>query len=118
MKTLEQMSNVERAELLFSLFPECMATVIASLKEGAKETLDRADELMVNWKLQLIGPETWLSISRDLLSEASKLGDGTKLKPRQVAYLLFEGYMSLVAVHLIKGCKLPPQPKALIKILW
>ena len=48
MKTLDQLSNKERAELLFTLFPESMINVIAGIKRGAKETIENEKDLRAN----------------------------------------------------------------------
>jgi hypothetical protein len=118
MKTLDQLSNKERAELLFTLFPESMINVIAGIKRGAKETIENEKDLRANWSLNLITPDTWLSIARDVLSDASKLDEIAKHKPQRVAALLFDGYSALLSVHLLKQCQLTEKPKALVNILF
>jgi hypothetical protein len=99
MKTLQQLTNVEKARLLYQLFPAEIPAFIDSMKGMSEAIRDDEAEQRANWQLGgLFGFDFWLG----LLTEAERKINqyGKKLHESKVfADQLFDGYLALYTVH-------------------
>ena len=99
MKPLSQQNNVERARLLFELFPNEMPAFISFMKINVQKILKNDEHLRDNWKGQLITVEFWLELAKKANECINKYDDKLGQKSRLFADQLFDGYNALLGSH-------------------
>lgn len=123
MKKLELLNNIERAQILFGLFPDHINIIAGEIKEGCNYIVNHQNEVKKsfyqNGSAQIITPELWINLAQSLLVYANKVLENSKTSPKQAANYLFSGWEGLVTIHLLSGSeKLSPDARSLCSILW
>lgn len=117
MKPLRNLNNVERAKLLFELFPDEMPQFIAVMEEITQKVLKDPDQLRSKWEGQIITVEFWFQLIKTSIEikdkYGKKLGKNSKLFSEQ----LFDGYQALFSVHCLQQYKKICTNQVLAKVI-
>lgn len=101
MKSLQNLNNVERAKLLFELFPESIPGFITYVKE-ATANYDKED-LRKTWSNGMIGVDWWISLLDDVQAILIKYGSSISKSKNLFSDQLFDGYNAFVTSTLLSN---------------
>ncbi|MBV8388975.1 MAG: hypothetical protein JO080_04160 [Mucilaginibacter sp.] len=102
MKTIEQLTNVDKAKIIFDLFRNEIPEFLEYVGYMADKVLNDKDELTANWNNPFLSYQQWLSLSEHV-SATVKRYDKTLSKSGNVfAEQLFGGYSALFTNHCLE----------------
>jgi hypothetical protein len=99
MKPLQLLNNVERAKLLFDLFPHEIAPFVNFTKSMADTICNDPDYVKQHWEDQLLTLECWLNLARGVRQTIAQYNNRFSRNARLVSDQLFDGYDALFSVH-------------------
>lgn len=99
MKPIDELSNTEKAKLLFQLFPNEIPAYIDFLAAMCETCIENQEQERMAWKNGIITYDFWLSLIMQAQGHIHKYGAGLKLNERLFAEVLFEGYIAMFTVH-------------------
>ena len=102
MKPLNNLNNVERAKLLFELFPDEMPGLMECIKVIAGTIISNPDKLKRQWNGQILTADFWLQLSTDASKRIEKNKKKLLKNSRRFSDQLFDGYNALFAVHCLQ----------------
>lgn len=102
MKPLEQLNNVERAKLLFELFPAAIPASIECIKAIANTICNDPEDLKQKWEGQFFTAAFWIQLATDTKKSIEKNGQQLKKNSRRFSDQLFDGYNALFTVHCLQ----------------
>lgn len=102
MKPLINLNNVERAKLLFELFPDCIPGSIQFIKAIADTISNNPSDLKQDWKENFVTTDFWIQLAKDTRQRIEKNGKELTKNSRRFSDQLFDGYNALFAVHCLK----------------
>jgi hypothetical protein len=101
MKSLEQLTNVDKARLLHELFREEVPALLQYTKEICT-LIDRdKDTIKADWKNGLLTAEFWFTLSNSANRTIEKYAGKLEKSSRLFADQLFDGYAALFTVECI-----------------
>lgn len=101
MKSLEQLTNVDKARLLHELFPAEVPAVLLYAKEICTLIDKDKDTIQADWKNGLLTADFWFTLSNNANRTMEKYGNKLEKSSRLFADQLFDGYAALFAVECI-----------------
>lgn len=102
MKALDKLNNVERAKLLFELFPEEIPALIQCIKAIAETICNDPEKLKQNWNGQMLTADFWIELAKDTMQRIEKNGDVLLKSSRRFSDQLFDGYNALFSAHCLQ----------------
>ncbi len=117
MKRLQDMNNVEKAKLLFELFPDEMPQFIAVMEEITQTVLKDPEALRSNWNGQIITVEFWAQLARTATQITQKYSKRISKDSRLFADQLFDGYQALFTAHCLHQYQKICSNQALVKAI-
>lgn len=99
MKSIEQLTNTEKARLLYQLFPGEASTFVDFLEAMCVTTLECKEQNRTAWTNGLMTYDFWMSLVEQAQAAIIKYGVGLKLNERLFSEHLFEGYTVMFTVH-------------------
>lgn len=102
MKTLAQYDTIDRAALLFQLFPQEIPALVGYLDGMSLTVMEDEKRLRQSWNNGLITFDLWLSCAREMHSRIRKYGAALFTNKRLFTDQLFDGYISAFTVHCIQ----------------
>ena len=102
MKPLAQLNNVERAKLLFELFPGCISDFLVFQKEVTDNLMRDPDQLKENWDNGFITMEFWIRLAAETQKTLDKYNQRLTKRSQIFADQLFHGYKALYAAHCLQ----------------
>jgi hypothetical protein len=102
MKTLETLNNVERAKLLFELFPDAIPAFLDCAKVIASRILKDPDSLKEQWNGVLITAGFWIELAKDTSQRIDKYHARLQTSSRLFSEQLFDGYNALFSSHCLQ----------------
>jgi len=95
MKPLEQLTNVERAELLFDLFKDEIPGFLKFTKNTVVVLLEQEAEHRRKWENKLFTFDLWLSLASCIEEKISRFGKSMERSRFIFSEQLFDGYHDL-----------------------
>lgn len=102
MKPLQQLNNVERAGLLFSLFPEEMPALVGFIDGMAAATLEDKQAFCNSWNNALFSADLWLEWVAQVKKAIDRYGTQLHVKKRLFTDQLFDGYLACFSAYCIE----------------
>ncbi len=102
MKPLAQLNNVEKAKLLFQLFPEEIPAFLAFQKAATENLLRDPDQLKDERDNAFFTIEFWVKIAADTNKVLDKYKIRLAKRSRLFANQLFDRYTALYSTHCLK----------------
>ncbi|MFB9840877.1 hypothetical protein [Mucilaginibacter ginsenosidivorans] len=99
MKPIDELSNTEKAKLLFQLFPNEIPAFIDFLSAMCETMLENQEQEKAAWTYGFITFDFWRSLIVQAQQHITKYGAGLKLNERLFSEVLFEGYAAMFTVH-------------------
>jgi hypothetical protein len=99
MKPLTKLSNVERAKLLFELFPEEMPKFVDFIKDLTQAIIEDPSKLKSKAIEQIHTTEFWQELVNDTKGRLDKYGKRLAKRSKLFGDQLFEGYKSIYASY-------------------
>ncbi|SFH37456.1 hypothetical protein [Pedobacter insulae] len=99
MKPIENLSNVEKASLLFGLFPKEMPELIKFIHGMSLAMLEDEERQRQAWDNGLMTYDFWLSLVRDGKVKVERYGKKLCLNGRLFSEQLFDGYIAVFTTH-------------------
>lgn len=99
MKRLEQLNNVERARILFELFPSEIPAFLEFQKAVTDNLVRDPDQLKEKWENQFFNFDFWMSLVKDVQQKLEKHSFNLSKKSRLFSDQLFDGYLALYSAH-------------------
>jgi len=101
MKSVEQLTNVDKARLLHELFPDEVAAVLQYTKEMYTLIDKDKDTIKADWKNGLLTAAFWFTLSNNANRTIEKYAGKLEKSSRLFANQLFDGYAALFIVECI-----------------
>ncbi len=101
MKSLEQLTNVDKAKLLHELFPHEMPALLQYINQACSIIETDKDTIQANWDNGLLTAGFWFTLSNNANRTIEKYGNKLEKSSRLFADQLFDGYAALFAVECI-----------------
>ncbi|MNZ70494.1 hypothetical protein [Sphingobacterium multivorum] len=101
MKTIEEMTNVEKAKLLAGLFKQSLPELVQCLESGCRTYLENELETSPIWGHGIITADFWFAQVRELQDHIMKFKTDMSKSVHVFAEHGFYGYRSLVAVQIL-----------------
>lgn len=102
MKALTKLSNIEKARIIFQLFPEVISEVL-EMQKAIADNLDRdPHQLMEDWHSDMFTPDFWVSLARQSKIVIEKYGYKLSKNSRLFSDQLFDGYNALFSMYCMK----------------
>jgi len=114
MKTIDSLTNVEKAKLLHQLFPSAIPALlefVQGMGDGIREDEQKQREL---WEHGLFGFDFWLTLIADADRKIKKYGRQLEKSSSLFSDQLFDGYLALYLVHCLMiytTMRVHPNPK-------
>jgi hypothetical protein len=102
MKPLAQLNNVERAKLLFELFPREIPDFLAFQKAVTDNLLRDPDQLKDDWNNQIFTIDFWIRTASDVNKALERYSLRLTKSSRLFADQLFDGYNALYTAHCLQ----------------
>jgi hypothetical protein len=99
MKKLELLNNVERAKLMFDLFPGEIPSYVHYTKSIADAICNDPDYVKHEWEDQLITIEFWLQLAAEIKKIIERYKGRFTSNSRLLSDQLFDGYLALFSIH-------------------
>src|SRR5689334_463979 len=99
MKPLRTMNNVEKAKLLFELFPDEMPQFISVMEEITQTVLKDPEALRDKWEGQILTVEFWVELANTAIQIKQKYRTRISKDSKLFADKLFNGYQALFSAH-------------------
>ena len=117
MKSLDKLNNVERARLLFDLFPDEKPAFIKCMETVVQKIISDEKELRENWEGKLITVDFWLQLAKTAENKINKYGSKLITSNRLFADQLFDGYDAMMASHCLHQFKKIASSQRFIKAI-
>lgn len=91
MKSLKQFDNLDKAALLFQLFPEEIPSLVAFIDGMCLTVMEDETRLRSSWDNGLITFDAWLSWAREIHTRIRKYGNALHQNKRLFTDQLFDG---------------------------
>lgn len=101
MKSLKQFNNVDKAGLLFQLFPEEIKSLVDFMGLMALTILEDHERGRTKWNSSLFTFDKWLEVVQDANDRIAKYGEKLYSNKRLFTDQLFDGDAAHFAVHCI-----------------
>ncbi len=99
MKPISKLNNVQRATILFDLFPGRFQPFYEQVEKIADGFLTKADEIKLTWENKAFTFEFWYHLaktSKQIVTEHKRL---PKIKSRAMIKDLFDQYNAFFSIH-------------------
>lgn len=101
MKTIEEMTNVEKARLLAGMFKQSLPELVQCLEVGCRTYLKNESETRPLWSHGIITADFWYAQVRELQNHLIKYKSDMNTSVHVFAKHGFYGYRSLVSVQIL-----------------
>jgi len=101
MKTIEEMTNIDKAKLLASLFKQALPELVQCLESGCSTYLKNESETRPKWGHGIITADFWNAQVRELQDHLIRYQSDMKKSQHVFAEHGFYGYRSLVSVQIL-----------------
>jgi len=102
MKTIEQLTNVDKAKIMFDLFRNEMPDFLDYIRYMADRVANDRDELIINWNNPFLSYQQWLSLSEQVVVTAKRYGKSLSKSSNFFAEQLFGGYLAIFSNHCLE----------------
>lgn len=102
MKTIEQLTNVDKAKIMFELFRSEIPDFIKYVEDIAVTIANGKDELIANWNNPLLSYNHWLSLSQQMSATIKRYGKSLSKSAKVFSEQLFGGYSALFTNHCLE----------------
>ncbi len=99
MKPLEDLNNVERARLLFDLFPDEITKAVDFIYNMSLTILEEEQRNRESWDNGLFTFDFWLSLVKEVRKAIEDYGTKLHRKGSLFADQLFDGYLACYSCH-------------------
>lgn len=111
MKPLVQLHNVERAKILFALFPEEIPAFLEFMKAVTDNLVRDPDQLKENWSNPFFDHRYWVELAIEAQRILDQYGHRLARRGRLFADQLFDGYRALYTAHCLQQYCIHAQPQ-------
>ncbi|HEY9002035.1 MAG TPA: hypothetical protein VIM89_11830 [Mucilaginibacter sp.] len=102
MKTIEQLTNVDKAKVMFDLFRNEIPEFLEYVKDIADKVLKDKDELIANWNNPFLSYHQWLSLSEQVSATVKRYGKSLLKSNNMFTEQLFGGYSAIFTNHCLE----------------
>ncbi|MGN6180595.1 MAG: hypothetical protein ACTHNW_15525 [Mucilaginibacter sp.] len=102
MKTIEQLTNVDKAKIIFELFRNEMPEFLEYVGYMADKVANDKDELIANWNNPFLSYHQWFSLSEQVNATIKRYGKSPFKSANVFAEQLFGGYSALFTNHCLE----------------
>jgi len=102
MKSIEQLTNVEKAKIIFDLFRNEIPEFLDYTQHVADKVAQGKEELIANWTNPFLSYQQWLDLSERVASAIKKYGKNLTKSGNLFADQLFDGYLAIFSNHCVE----------------
>jgi hypothetical protein len=102
MKTIEQLTNIDKAKIIFDLFKEEIPEFLNYLQGMAEKIAHDEDELIANWSNPFLSYHQWLNLSKQVSATVKRYGKNLEKSDNTFAEQLFGGYAAIFSNHCLE----------------
>jgi hypothetical protein len=111
MKRLEQLNNVERAKIVFELFPAEISGFLEFMDAITDNLMRDPDQLKQQWENQFFQFGFWMELAADAQRRLKKYTHQLSQRSRLFADQLFDGYLGLYSAHCLHQYSMHGKPE-------
>ncbi|MDR6941395.1 hypothetical protein [Mucilaginibacter pocheonensis] len=102
MKTIEQLTNVEKAKIIFDLFKSEIPAFLEYAQAIADKVSNTQEELIPNWNNPFLSYHQWLSLATTVNDTVSRKRNSLVKSANVFAEQLFAGYLAIFSNHCLE----------------
>lgn len=102
MKTIDQLTNVDKARILFDLFKNEMPDFLDYTRSMGERISRDKEELIANWNNPFLSYHQWLNLSEQVLAAIKRYGKSLSKSGNVFAEQLFSGYSAIFTNHCLE----------------
>jgi hypothetical protein len=102
MKTIEQLTNVEKAKIIFDLFKNEIPKFLEYTQAIADKVIKEQEALTANWSNPFLSYQQWLQLATTVNDTIGRKRNSLVKSARVFAEQLFEGYLAIFGNHCVE----------------
>ncbi|WP_419699044.1 hypothetical protein [Mucilaginibacter sp. NFX135] len=102
MKTIDQLTNVDKAKVMFDRFKNEIPDFLEYTQSMAERISRDKDELIANWNNPFLSFHQWLSLSEQVGVTAKRYGKSLAKRSNVFSEQLFGGYAAIFTNHCLE----------------
>ncbi|MFA6084240.1 hypothetical protein [Mucilaginibacter sp.] len=102
MKTIDQLTNVDKAKIIFDLFKNEIPAFLEYTQTMADKVTNEQDALKANWSNPFLSYHQWLTLSEQANSIIKRQGKSLVKSSNLFSEQLFGGYLALFTNHCLE----------------
>jgi|GEM_PF-969523 len=102
MKTIDQLTNVEKAKIIFDLFRAEMPDFLEYVNAIAEKIADSEKEMIANWNNPILSYQQWLNLSYQVTGIIKRYAKGITKSANVFSEQLFGGYLAIFSNHCLE----------------
>jgi hypothetical protein len=102
MKTIDQLTNVDKAKILFDLFKNEIPDFLEYTQSMGERISKDKEELIANWNNPFLSYQQWLSLSEQVGTAIKRYGKSLAKSGNVFAEKLFGGYAAIFTNHCLE----------------
>jgi hypothetical protein len=102
MKTIDQLTNVEKAKVIFALFKDEMPEFLTYTQTIADKVIKEREELIANWTNPFLSYHQWLNLAELVNNIIKRQEKGLAKSGHVFSEQLFGGYLALFSNHCLE----------------
>lgn len=102
MKTIDQLTNVDKAKIMFELFKNEIPAFLDYTQAIADKVTHAQKELIANWTNPFLSYQQWLTLSEQVNNIIKRQGKALAKSGNMFTEQLFGGYLALFSNHCLE----------------
>jgi len=102
MKTIDQLTNVEKGKIIFDLFRDEIPPLLDYFAHMAGKVASDKEELIENWNNPFINYQQWLSLAEQVSAGIKRYGKDLTKSGNVFSEQLFGGYPAIFSNHCVE----------------
>jgi hypothetical protein len=102
MKAIDQLTNVDKAKIIFELFKNEMPAFLDYTQAIADKVTNAQEELIANWSNPFLSYHQWLTLSEQVNNSIKRQGKALAKSGNLFSEQLFGGYLALFTNHCLE----------------
>jgi hypothetical protein len=102
MKKIDQLTNRDKAKLIFDLFKNEIPTYLEVVQIIADKVVNEKEELQKNWTNHLLSYNEWLYLAQEVKTVLERQGKNLTKSGSVFSYQLFDNFLALFTNHCLE----------------
>lgn len=102
MKTITQLTNVDKAKIIFDLFRDEIPELLDYTQKIAFKIEEDKEQLIASWNNPFLTYDQWLNLAYQVSGNIKRYGKNLTKSANMFAEQLFDGYLAIFSNHCVE----------------